>query len=411
MFEANFGDRPCESRQFAKEMLATVIQLFSQNDYKLAKATKELTLSGSIPYARDPEDYLGSFPFIKSAGFNAIRPETLKVEMGWQDWDFDILDRMSVSNLKVLKLPVSEPTDCARLGQALTAMPRLVSLAITDIPARDDFLGELRFIGKGILSCASTLRELDIELTNINREPIWGRDERFIEPEEDGFFFRKLFPCLPKEEAFALRERDRLVSDSIFEGLLRLTKLRLKHMHVPTYAFCMIFDVMTIKNLHLPFSKVDESLWGLFEAFAHLKMLTDISYGMLSAELLFFLRKQASLKKLTFARPQAQYIGWNNGVLYGSNLHMPLRLLREAPRLGPDIGAKYPSLYTYLSSLENLVELKHLVLPVDMYILTHHSLVSIATYLTSLEHLELGFDYNDLVRTSRIPLMTESTQC
>lgn len=401
--------RSCRRCDIAKKMVAAKL-LVSQNNCSLAKSIKELTLSGCFPYKVARGWSLPSHPFMGSAGFKAIRPETFKVDLGWGDWNIDVLHGMSVTNLKVLKLPIRLPSDCVRLGQALTVMPKLESLAITDIPDREEFLSELEHIGKAIMSRASTLRELDIEMTNFNRPAPWARDEAFIESEDNGFFFRKFFPWTTKEEIFASCKRhtghDTNPTD---EAPLGLRKLRLKHVTLPSYSFGIILNATTIKHLHLPYSLADEQVWALLKTYARLESLKDISYGMLSARFLDFLAEQSSLKEITFARPQDRYEA--RGIrLYGDSPYMTISISEEVPRLGPDTGVKYPTLENFLSSLENMTMLKHLVLPVDMYKITRGCLSFIAASLTGLEHLELGFDYEDPVRAGTFPFMIKSIE-
>ncbi len=386
----------------AKKM-AAADHRFAQNDCELAKNIKQLTLSGYFPSIGATSHCLTSHPFIQSGGFKAIQPEIFKVDMYWRGWDFDILHGMSMTNLKVLKLPLNRPSDCYRLGQALTIMSRLASLSITDIPDKEEFLIGLEYIGKGIISCASTLRELDIEMTNFNRPASWSTDECFVEPEENGFFFRKLFPCSPKRELLALCERHlRHDTDPMVEAPLKLSKLRLKHVSLPWYSFGIIFDAITIKHLHLPYSMVNDDVWRLLETHAQLETLTGISYDMLSARFLRFLENQSLLKELTFARPQDRY-DVADMMFHGADPHMVFHVSKEAPRLGTDVGDKYPRLEHFLSSLKNMTMLKHLVLPPDMYTITSGCLFFIAASLTGLEHLEFGFDYNDWVRSRVSP--------
>ena len=374
------------------------IGICSRDECELVRSFKELTLSGYLPYLEDVVYPLFIHPIMRSCGFRAMRPEVFKVNLNWDHWDFAVLDSISVTNLRILKLPINRRSDCIGLGQMLTAMPRLASLTITDIPDRDEFVNSLEHLGKGILSCASTLRELDIEMTNFNRPAPWDRDERFLEPEEDGFFFRKLFPCSLGDEHSALCERRlRNTTDTMAAASLSLTKLRVKHMSLPWYSFGVIFNAKTIKQLHLPYSMVDEQVWGLLEMYAQLYILTEVSYDMLSAGFLNFLKQQSMLKELTFASPQDQYEGWGF-TLYGDSTYLMFHTSNRAPRIGPDAGVGYPSLDQFLSSLENMTMLKHLGLPADMYRITSDCVFSLAASLTGLEHLELGFDYNDLVR-------------
>ena len=374
--------------------MAAANEMFSQDDCRLPKGIKDLTLSGYAPFVDFPGYSSDLQPFMWGRGFDAVRLETFKVELTWNNWDFRVMEKVHVTDLKVLKLPICQSSDCAALGRTLTNMPRLTSLTITEIPARDAFIYGLEHIGKGILSCASTLRELDIEMTNYNHLPAWARDERFIEPAGDGFFFRKLFPYASMEENVAP---------------LRLTKLRVKHLKLPWYSFSMVFNATTIKQLHLPYSLVDDKVWKILETDAQLDTLTDVSYGMLSAEFLRFLRRQSLLKELTFVRPQDRYEQdtFRNWGPFGGDL--TFRVSARAHRLGPDAGAKYPTLNDFCSCLKDMTILKHLVLPVDMYIITRRSLVSIAASLTGLEHLELGFDYEDLVRAKTSPFLSYRT--
>ncbi len=125
-------------------------RLFSEHDYKFAKGIKELTLNGCSPARRMPGRFLGIHPFMQSNGFKAICPETLEVKSQWCNWDLKILRDMSMKNLKVLKVPLHLTKDCARLGKAITNMPRLMSLAI-NMPNREEVLTGLKFLGKGIM--------------------------------------------------------------------------------------------------------------------------------------------------------------------------------------------------------------------------------------------------------------------
>ena len=369
----------------------TTNSLFSRNDCKLAKGVKELTLRGNFSYTGPPGHYITSTPFLQSGGFKAMQLEMLIVDLFWMDWNLDVLTDMWVANLKVLKLPICQASDYNRLGKALATMPRLVSLTITDLPDREEFISELGCLGTGIMACASTLRELDLEMTNFNRPCSWGGNERFIEPEENGFFFSRLFPCPSAEhsaeEYKASRKcHSRSGPDLTVFPRLGLTKLRLKHMSLPWYSFALIVDATKIKSLELPSSMVDDFVWETLKLDAQLHSLTEISSDMLSEIFLAFLGGQSSLQELSFTRPQDRYTGW---LVAFSDFEtaMTYTLSREAPRLGPDAGAGYPSL-DFLSSLEGMAMLKHLVLPTDMY--TSPDLASIAASLIHLENVEIG---------------------
>ena len=348
------------------KQLAAVNHHFSQNCYK------EITLSGCFPTMCDLD--IASHRIIRSSGFRALEPETFNVELSWIDWNFSVLKRISVTNLKNLKLPISQPSDLSRLGKALTTMPRLVSLAITDISDRKAFLRQFGHLGRGILSCASTLRELDLE---IRRKSTWS-DEHF----EEGVLFQGLFPYPPVEEYSTLSERQSQIdSCPIAETPLHLTKLRLKQLILPGYSFDKIFDATAIKHLDLPYSMVNSRVWRRLETDAQLETLTAVNFGMVSPGFLRFLSRQSSLTKLTFG---------------------------NARGLEPE--DVYPSFDDFLSSLEDMKKLKYLVLPIDMYTITDRAMMRIAASLTALEHLELGFEYANYVSPVIFPFVKMSIQ-
>ena len=352
--------------------LQAVNQLWKTNRYT------ELTLSGS-----NPGTFLGrTHSLIPTSGFMALELETLKVEMDGNQWDSSILERMSVVNLKTLKLPISHHSDFIRLGRALTQMPRLVRLAITDIPNSQKFMNQLGHIGEGILNCASTLRELNVEMTS-------PQSLSRIQPEEDGFIFGKLFPCELMEKLSVSRERSRLDTGSVVEAPLRLTKLRFKYLSLPWYSFGRIFDATIIKHIDLPRSMVDGQVWEVLETYAQLETLTEIDHDMISAEFLRFLSRQPSLKDFTIVLQQDRYWAMYH-IIVETGFEM-----RDFTPIGA--VARDPSLEDFLSSLQHMKMLKHLVLPRYLYPMTSRILTFIAATLTGLEHLELGFDYEDRV--------------
>ena len=336
----------------------------------------ELTLGGRVPGT----SFRKTHPLIPTSTFMAAGPEVFKVELPWTLWDVGILERMFVVNLKSLKLPMSHPSDCLRLGRALTKMPRLMCLAITRIPISHDFLPKLGCIGAGILHCASTLRELDIEMSNCYY---------VSHGESEADVFRKIFPCELLEKHSTLRERSQLDTGSVVEAPLRLTKLRSKYLDLPWYSFGSIFDATTIKHIRLACSNVDGRVWEVLEKHAQLETLTEIDYDMLSAGMLRLLSRQSSLKELTFVLRQDLF--WAPPVIsfltgFGMGYHAPGR--RDVRYLGPE---------DIISSLQHMKMLKHLVLPRDVFALTSRSLAVIAATLTGLEHLELAFDYGNHV--------------
>ena len=81
---SSFQDYP--HRVSSEPMMAAACRSFYQSDNKLANSTKELTLSGHFPYYVVDRRSLCSYPFMRSNGFDAIRPETFKVDLSWRDW-------------------------------------------------------------------------------------------------------------------------------------------------------------------------------------------------------------------------------------------------------------------------------------------------------------------------------------
>ena len=343
-------------------------QLWKTNGYR------ELTLSGYIPGT----EFRKTHPLVPSWAFMRMWPETLKVELDQTLWGGSILEKMFVCKLKNLKLPIGYPSDCVRLRRALGQMRGLVRLAITDIPDSADCVNRLGHIGGAILNRASTLRELDIEMT-LYRLPL-------LESENEGYVFRKLFPCWLLEKFYKWRKYFRVYTGSVVDAPLRLTKLRFKYLSLPQSSFGVVFDATTIKNIHLPCSMVDRKVWEVLDTYTQLDTLTEIDYDMLTAEFLRFLSGQSSLKELIFVGQHDRH--WAVYTIFFST---------DSGVLDPGVDAWYPSLEGFLSSLQHMQILKHLVLPRNVYTITGHSLSSIAAALTGLEHLELAFDYGDRV--------------
>ena len=379
---ANHGNTTCpvdnqqQGGSTSRNCRGPVSSLHAVNQHWKTKRYRELNLSDYVPEST----FRQTHPLIPTSAFMVVEPEIFNINLDWRLWDYSILERISVVNLKSLKLPISRPSDCNQLGQALTKMPRLVRLAITDTLDCPNIVNQLRHIGGGILNCASTLRELDLDMT-------LSYCLTYIGLVEDGFFLNKLFP-------------HRLMEESVVEAPLRLTKLRFKYLNLPRYSFGRIFDPTTIKHIHLPCSMVDFEVWEVLERHAQLETLTEIDYYMLSAVFLRFLRRQSLLKELVFVCQPYRYSTMQAitfGVGFGT--------------LVPDIDATCPSQEDFLSSLQHMKILEHLVLPRDMYNITDPSLTSIAATLTGLEHLETGFDYVDRVSVTTFLLKSKATRC
>ena len=309
-------------------------------------------------------------------------------------------------------------------------MTSLKSLAITDMPDRPEFLEEFPCLGLGILSRYDTLQEFDIWLTNWNRpnyycdtwqERVTIEDEAFVTPETLDWFLGWLFPRSPKDLIDECRQKYTNFRDTIFHEkdsavsampLLKLEKLRLRHIDLPSYAFQEVFDGQKLRELSLAFCDVDSKVWQTIGT-TQLLSLANVDYDLVSQDLLRFLAAQSSLESISFARPADKCIA-SDFVLYPGedSVVLNMQMAKRTPMLGQGTvwgqaslygqdlarsrGTPYPTLEHLLGSISG-AKVKELHIPADMYDITPSVMRMISKKLTYLEHISWGFNYDSLV--------------
>ena len=357
--------------------------------------------------------------------WSAIEIGSFQFNMYWKFWDMMILSSMSSGHLLTLKIPFPCYQELEALVRALSAMTRLRSIVITDIPDQPDFPRYAPMLGQGIRSRKASLRELDLEMTNFNRPnqhvQEWERDEVFPRRNSLDWFFNDLFldpealdewrnSKLPYKSPASECE-EYWLSPTSGQGLFKLEKLRLKNINVPAYASQKIFDCAHLKEVRIPHGRVDAAIWEDLKA-AKLEVLEDIDYTELTYPLIDLLQSQSSLRSVTFARPQPFWKeqGMVDDWQDGNGPRMTFDLVQFPAPLGPGTAwgrggnwpnghtPWYPDIETLLLALGNNKGLENLLLPADMYDITPAAIRMAARHLKSLTHLTWGFDYNDKVR-------------
>ena len=406
----------------------------------LSKRSFELSFTGSFGEANDRRypngltiaDEYRLQRALNTRGWSAFEIKSFQFNMYWKFWDMMILSSISQGHLLTLKIPFPHYSELEALVRALSAMTRLRSLVVTDIPDKPDFPRYAPMLGQGIRSREASLRELDLEMTNFNRpNPYaeeWERDEIFPRRSSLDWFFDNLF--LDPEDLDEWRNSklpyksrasecvEYALSPTCGQGLLKLEKLRLKNIDVPAYASQKIFDWAYLKELRLPHGRVDDAIWEDLKA-AKLEVLEDIDYTELTHPLIRLLRSQSSLKSVTFTRPQplwdeAGVVDWEDG----NGPQMTFGLVEWPSPLGPgtdwgrsgiwsrqahqtpfesDHELGYPDIPALLVALGNNKGLENLLLPADMFDITPAVIRMTSRRLKSLTHLTWGFDYNDQV--------------
>ena len=405
----------------------------------LSKRSFELSFTGSFGEANDfryPNDLTIADECrlqkaLNARGWSPLDIKSFQFNMYWKFWDTMILSSISQSHLLTLKIPFPHYSELPALVRALSAMPQLRSLVVTDIPDRHDLSRYAPMLGQGIRSRQESLRELDLEMTNFNRPNSyaseWERDETFARHDPVDWFFDNLF-LDPKDLAEwcnslpfkcgASECVEYALSPTCGHGLLQLEKLRLKNIDIPAYASQKVFDWAYLKELRLLHGRVDDAIWEDLKA-AKLEVLEDIDYTQLTHPLVRLIQSQSSLKSVTFARPQPI---WREGGVTdwedGNGPQMTF-ILAEAPALlgpatqwgrsaswnkrahhrsfGSDKHLWYPGVTALLVALGMNEGLENLFLPADMFDITPAVIKMASRQLKSLTHLSWGFDYDDQV--------------
>ena len=442
---------PCEACETKQALLPIGTYLHSHAE-NARKDLRKLTLSGWLPATLGSVNESTPGHTLKEAwGVHALRPEILDVKLPFACWSPIMLSGFDLTRLKSLKVPVRAPVDCRKIEAALMGMPHLAHLTITELPDSQDFVNEFHHLGDGILARYLSLRSLDIDITNSDREESWVGDEEFVEPDEIGFFFKQFFPEPSWSQMEALvRARYDDPREPPEVNLLRspkchlnLERLRFNHISLPWWAFRTVFSPNAIKELDLPKCRAAESIWDDLGKHAKIHKLANINYAMLTGSFMTFLSTQNSLQFLSFARPPDSY----SPVRIRSNIQvdgLPRRLASfEVTDVAPHLGLgtewgktrarnvwllqsrnlwtqhehlirspkswsyfenlirslnsydqlEYPKKSDFVKALSNMTLLKHLVIPADMFDITPRFMACLAIELPALEYIEWAFDY------------------
>lgn len=416
---------PCEACEIEVALLSVNAYLDSRAG-KVSKDLRELTLSGRLPKTLGSMREDAPSHTLKDAqGVCALRPEILNVELQWATWSPMMLSSFDLTRLRSLKMPVRAPLDCLKIAAAFIGMPHLANLTITELPDSQDFVDEFRHLGDGIRALSSSLRSLDISITNCNHAEAWEKDEAFVEPDDIAFLFKEFFPEPSGDQIEALvRARYNDPRESLdvnklrsFRGPLNLQRLRLQHISLPWWTFQTAFNPETIKELDLPRCRTAPNVWNDLKNHAKLQKLANINYELLSTQLLSLLSTQLSLQSLSFARPPDIYIvaGMTSNFQGMTWVDFSsFAVTEEAPHLGPgtrwgrargrnassltdslssSAQCQYPKKSDFVKALSNNSSLKHLVLPADMFDVTPRFMSCLGTECPALESIEWGFDY------------------
>ena len=403
----------------------------------LSKRSFELSFTGSFGQANDRR-YPNGLTIaeehrlrkaLNARGWSALDIKSFQFNMYWKFWDTMILSSIPQSRLLTLKIPFPHNTEVPALVRALSAMSQLRSLAVTDIPDIYELPRYAPMLGQGIRSRQTSLRELDLEMTNFNRpNPYvseWERDEIFPRRQPVSWFLEDLF--LDPEDLAEWYDNIRAKygasecieyapSMTCEQGLLQLEKLRLKNIDIPAHASHKMFDWTYLKELRLPHGRADDAIWEDLQI-ANLEVLEDIDYTQAKHPLVRLIQSQSSLKSVTFARPQPV---WREaGVMEdwedGNVPRMTFSLAETPAPLGPatEWGRSalcykrahhasckrqwYPGTTALLVALGMNKGLENLHLPADMFDITPAAIKMAGRQLKSLTHLNWGFDYEDQV--------------
>ena len=341
---------------------------------KISASLRELTLSGWLPQTllSVNEDAPGH-SFKGARGVCGLQPEVLNVELGRMGWSPIMLSSFDLTRLRSLKMPVRAPLDCTKIGAAFLDMPHLASLTITELSDSQDFVDEFRHLGDGIIALSSSLRSLDITVTNHNRLGSWEQDEPFVQPDGVAFFFKGFFlePSCSQTEALVRarfddpREPLEVNTTRSSKGPLNLERIRLKHIGLPWWAFETVFSPHTIKELDLPRCRIAPEIWDVLKRHAQLHKLANINYEILSGSFMKFLSTQNSLQFLSFARPPDIYsVAGISPIVLGPQLNVSSFALTEpAPHLGPgtEWGRTHVRNTWLLQSTKSWIQYEHLI--------------------------------------------------
>lgn len=440
---------PCEVCEIEAALLS-VNAFLDCRARQFSKVLRGLTLSGWLPQTLESVNKDAPGHTFKGArGLCALQPEVLNIELRWASWSPIMLSGFDLTRLRSLKMPVRAPLDCLKVGAAFMGMPRLANLTITELSDSQEFVDEFCHLGDGILALSSSLRSLNISISNCNRAEGWEKDEAFVEPGDVAFFFKKFFlePSCDRIEALVkARYNDPREPPDVnilrsSKGPLNLERICLKNIGLPWWSFQTVFNPKTVKELNLPTCRVAPNVWDDLGKHAQVHKVANINYEMLSGPFMSFLSTQHNLHFLSFARPPDIYNVANirsnlldtrvdvasfsvtkaaphlgNGTEWGRACARNAWLLQskkswiqhehliQSPSswsyfedlirsLNSYSQCQYPRKSDFVKALSTKTSLKHLVLPADMFDITPKFMACLAIELPALESIEWGFDY------------------
>ena len=437
---------PCEACEI-EPALRSVNEYLDRRAEKVSKNLQKLTLSGCLPGTFESvNDDAPGHTFKGAGGLCALRPECLKIELRWAYWSPVMLTSFDLTRLRSLIMPVRMPLDCLKIGAAFMDMPHLVNLTITELSDSEDFVDQFCHLGDGIMALSTSLRTLDISITNCNRRG-W-EDDPFVKPDNIAFFFKAFFPEPSRDRVEALarasfKDPREPLDVNIYrasKGPLNLERIRLRHIDLPWWAFETVFSPHSIKELDVSTCRVAPNIWDDLGKYAQFHRLAGINYEILSGSFMHFLPTQHSLQFLSFARPPDIYTVAGTGLdTLDTLVDVVSFAVEAAPLLGPgtqwgraharqtwllqsgkswnqyehliqspnswicfenlicSLGSydryQYPKNSAFAKTLSNKTSLKHLVLPADMFDITPAFMACLAMVVPALESVELGFDY------------------
>lgn len=456
---------PCE----ACEIEVALLPVNAYLDFRarvVGQGVRELTISGWLPQTLESVNEDAPRHTFKDGGVCALGPEVLNIQLRWASWSPIMLSSFDLTRLRSLEMPVRAPLDCLKIGAAFSRMQNLASLTITELSDSQDFVNEFRHLGDAIMALSSSLRSLDISITNCNRALAEGgeKDEAFVEPGDIAFFFEKFFPepsCNQIEALVRGRFSDPREPPDVnilqsSKGQLNLERIRLKNISLPWWAFQTVFNPGTIEELDLRRCRVSLNVWNDLGKYARLQKLANINYEILSGPFLSFISTQPNLHFLSFTRPPDIYnisgirsnvldtrvnvtsfavteaaphlgLGTHWGRTYATNawlLHsrksrLQYEHLIQSPRSWRPVEnlirsqnsyaqCQYPKKSDFVKALSNQTLLKHLVIPADMFDITPKFMACLAIELPALESIEWGFDYACPVGLLLMPVPIQS---
>ena len=359
-----------------------------------------------------------------------------RFHMDWMFFDVTILKSIQPAGLLKLDIPVKAPEHLPGLGSALSSMSNLETLLLRDIPAREDFYGQLHCIGNGVKSLPR-LKHLGVVLTNILRPKVWEQDDRFEKPANDSHFFDMVFPRetyrlpTPEEASLQLREEAKELRGEVHSPASRwrpplgLSKLSLKHIDLPIHALETVFQPETLKDLDISNNEIHNDVpTQLRAAETKLKRITGVDYELLSPQFLSFLAVQDELEVVEFLPPTDAYVAEREpGMDHGTYQHWSLLRATEEQSASTcwslehnardERGvAIYPGLedpsQQFLQAMQNKPRLRSLTIPADMLDITPAFIAAVGKQFPALEELEWAFNYTSKAYFSAFARMTHA---